>query len=131
MTGPWDSPNPEAPPQQPAPIGFARGLLLNLRAGFRLARFTPVARGQFVVTPGQALMSGGIAAVMAFAYTLARWQHVELLGYALESGWVTTLAASCLMLFVAAYAISVFARGSQGFAGFCVIATSALLLPIA
>jgi len=130
MNGPWDSPLSEPMPERPAPAGMARALLLNLRAGLRVARFKPAGRRQFVVTGQQAMVSLGIAALLIFAYSMARWQHFALLGYAFDSGWFSMLGASCLLLFVTAYAVSVLAHDPQGINGFAVVVISSLLVPI-
>jgi Peptidase C13 family len=131
MEGPWGSTPPEATPHEPAPAGIMRGLLLNLRAGRRVARFKPVGQLQFTIDGSQVLASAGIAVLLILAYCLARWQHFGYLGYAVESGWLGKLGASCFLFLVIAYAISVFSRHGRGTGGFCIIAISSLLAPAA
>ncbi len=131
MNGIGENLSSEPPPEEPGGPGLMDGLLRNLWAGIRIAQFKPVGRRQFAVTGHQALAFLGIAASLAFAHTMASWQGFGALEFALKSGWLKTLGASCLLLFVTAYCISVLARDPQGFSGFAVIAISSMTLPIA
>ena len=131
MNGPDDTPPDRYTPNVSAESTLIHTVLHNLRAGLRISQFRPVGRNQFVINNHQALAFLGIAGVLALAYTIVAWRGFGFLLYALETGWLTTLGVSCLLLFVMAYCVSVVARDPRGINGFAVIVISAMTLPIA
>jgi hypothetical protein len=130
MTGPRDYQPREPVREAPGDLRWIHAFLQNLRVGLRIAQFKPTGRKQFVVSSQQALASLGMSVLLFIVYAVVAWQGFSSLLLALEIGWLKTLAASCLLLFVVAYCISALARDPQGFSGFAVIAISAMILPI-
>jgi hypothetical protein len=129
MGDPIDMNPPPGMPAHPAG-GAMRDLLSNLRVGLRVAQFKPVARRQFAISRTQALTLLGVSVLLTLIYTFPIWRSIEMLTYALEFGWLSTLLASIVLPLVSAYAISVFARDPDGFSAFVVVAMSSVMLPV-
>jgi hypothetical protein len=129
MEGPWGD-RPSEPTAVQPPASFARVLLANLRAGFRVARFNSVGRRQFVTTGGQVLASLVVVAILLLGYTFLVWRDSENLPRALQAGWFEMLAVSFISLLLAAYLISLATGLRGGLRTLGVISVSSMLMPL-